>query len=90
MNKKHFSVPVIMQGEPGDDIVIGGGSGEGGSDAISAYNYHDWLNSIYAEDLIQDGEINEWDYVAWWENHNFSQEEWEILNPDMPWDEYFG
>lgn len=90
MSKKHFSIPVVMESSaPGDIIVIGGGSGEGGSDKVPAYSYHDWLLSVYAEDLFIDGVINEDDYAMWWESNGFSKEDWEELNPDLDWSDYF-
>ena len=90
MNSKKFTIPVIMeQATPGDVVVIGGGSGEVGSDPVQAYSYHDWLNTPYAEDIFIDGVINEDDYALWWESNGFSREDWEDLNPGLSWDDYF-
>lgn len=86
-----FDPFILLSGTPGDDVVIGGGTGQGGvTPPVSAMSYSDWLNSDWKEDLIQDGTINEDDYAVWWESWGFSKEAWESLNPDLPWDDYFG
>lgn len=74
---------------PTDVIVIGGGTGEGGSHEVPM-SFHDWLNSAWAEDFIMNDIIDEDDYAIWWENCGFSKEDWEDLNPDLDWDDYFG
>ncbi|MBQ6116869.1 MAG: hypothetical protein IJL08_06055 [Oscillospiraceae bacterium] len=92
MNKRTFIAPyIVLSGisSGGDDNVIGGGTGQGGSDAVPC-SYEAWLESVWKADLFLDGQINEDDYAMWWEGNGFSQEDWELLNPDLPWDDYFG
>ena len=93
MNKRQFIAPYILlsgTGLEGDDsgTVIGGGTGHGSTNAVPC-SFEAWLNSTWASDLIQNGTIDEYDFAAWWENNNFSQEDWEDLNPDLPWEDYF-
>ena len=75
--------------QPTDVIVIGGGTGEGASDAVPC-NFESWLDSAWADDLFQNGTIDEVDYAIWWESNGFTKEDWEDLNPDLPWEDYFG
>lgn len=75
----------------GDDTVIGGGSGQGGlTQPAAPMSYSDWLASVWKEDLIQDGTINEYDFAAWWEGWGFTKEAWDEYNPGLDWDIYFG
>ena len=76
---------------PTSDVVIGGGTGQGGLDTPTGpMSYSDWLASDWREDIILNGTIDEYDYAAWWESWEFSQEDWVRLNPSLPWDDYFG
>ncbi len=91
MSKKRFVLPYVALtvNDGGDVTIIGGGTGQGGSDAIPI-SYQAWLESTWAEDLVGEGNgIDENDYAVWWESNGFTQEDWEDLNPDLPWDEYF-
>jgi len=93
MSKRKFIAPYIILGVTGSDSggVIGGGSGQGGVERpTNPMSYAAWLESDWRDDLLIDGEINEDDYAMWWESWGFSQEDWENLNPDLPWDDYFG
>ena len=92
MAKKHgFNPFILLSGEPGNEVVIGGGTGQGGVDTpTSPMSYNDWLQADWAEDIILNGTIDEDDYAAWWESWEFSQADWVRLNPDMPWEDYFG
>ena len=73
----------------GGAVVIGGGSGQGSTDPINASpcSYAFWLEH-FAEDVIQNGTIDEYDFGAWWEGNGFTKEDWEELNPGLSWDEY--
>jgi hypothetical protein len=80
---------VILTGSEG--TVIGGGSGHGGlNQPASPMSFDDWKNSDWAEDLIQNGIIDEDDYAAWWESWSFTKDQWEYYNPNLPWEDYFG
>ncbi len=76
---------------PGNDVVIGGGTGQGTPDdemPVSPCSYSFWLEH-FGEDIIQGDGINEDDFALWWESNGFSQADWEELNPDLPWGDYF-
>ena len=93
MGKKFGFNPVVLTGiapqpTPTDEVVVGGGTGEGASDAVVC-NFKSWLDSAWAADLNNDTDIDELDYAAWWAGNNFSREDWEELNPDLPWEDYF-
>ncbi len=90
MSKKMFEIPFILKtaGSGGDGNVIGGGTGQGGSQAFPM-SFAEWLGSAWAEDLIQNGVIDEMDFATWWEGNGFSREDWEELNPDLSWEDYF-
>ena len=91
-NKFGFNPFIILSSNPGDDvIVIGGGTGEGGvTPPTSPMSYSAWLNSDWAEDIIENGTIDEYDYAAWWEAWGFTKGDWDDLNPSLDWDDYFG
>ena len=93
MNKRQFIAPfIVLSGglnDGGEGGVIGGGSGQGAL-IPEMLSYAEWLASDWAQDLFLDGEINEDDYALWWESSGFSQADWEQLNPDLPWEDYFG
>ncbi|MBR0136456.1 MAG: hypothetical protein IJM18_09645 [Clostridia bacterium] len=66
MSKKSFVLPTLLSmGGGGDGNVIGGGTGQSGSDAVPM-SFNSWLNSTFAGDLINDGTIDQNDYDAWW------------------------
>ena len=92
MSKNKFNLPIItftIEGG-GDETVIGGGSLQGGSGtSASQMAYSAWLASEYADDIILDDVINEYDYAAWWLANNWGQSDWERLNPGLPWADYF-
>ena len=89
MNKRSFIAPYIVLSGTDDTGVIGGGTGQGSTNPIPI-GYEAWLESIWKEDIIQNGTIDEDDYAAWWEANKFSEEDWRSLNPNLPWEEYFG
>ena len=86
MSRKAFTIPFILStgNNPGDDIVIGGGTGEGGSDPV-ACSYDAWLRSVWVYDYNGDGYDFD-DYCNWWldqyaQNPNaFSPEVWSEFN----------
>lgn len=94
--KQRFSPAFIMlsSSSGGDVIVIGDGSGEGADRPVPC-NFNSWKNSIWAEDTVgpdgaigEDGLVDEWDYGAWWSANDFSQEDWEEMNPGLDYDTY--
>ena len=92
MAKKSFVAPMILlNSEPGDDVVIGGGTGQGSPDGVPASpcSYSFWLDH-FKEDIIQDDIIDEYDFGTWWSSMGFSKDDWENLNPALSWDEYVG
>jgi hypothetical protein len=64
--------------EPGDDIVIGGGSGQSTTDPYPC-SYKDWL-TLFADDYDLDDDVDFDDYRTWWEENEFSEEEWDEYN----------
>lgn len=101
MRKKSFIKPNILlsagSGGPGSDI--GHGSGQGTTDLINPMSLAAWLDSDYAEDLIENDVIDFNDYVAWWGGmmelnpFAFSQEAWQNFGNDEiigDWDDFFG
>ena len=93
MSKRTFSLPVInFSGDDwgGEGGFVGGGSGQGGTGTnATPMSYTAWLASDYAEDVIQNDIIDEYDYAAWWMSNHFSQSDWEDLNPGLDWYDYF-
>ncbi len=94
MNKRRFIAPYIaLTGLDGGESggVIGGGSAQNGVPTpVEPMSYEAWLESDWAEDLIQNDTIDQWDYALWWESWGFSQEDWVRLNPGLDWDTYMG
>ncbi len=88
MSKRQFIAPYILL-SGGEGSQTGTGSGQGGSDPVPV-SFAAWLESVWRADIIADGTIDEEDYATWWESNGFSQEDWNQLNPDLPWDDYFG
>lgn len=86
MFKKKFKQPYIFGLTPGEDIVIGNGSGEDGfdPDQPNAVSFASWMEH-YAEDIDGSQEIDYQDYLIWWGSYDFTQEDWEDVNPDIPW-----
>ena len=87
-----FHPTIILSSSGGDGSVIGHGSGQGGvvlEDPVPC-SYEHWLTSDWKEDIISDGTIDEYDFAAWWESCEFSKEDWELLNPELDYDKYFG
>ena len=97
MSKRRFVLPyVTLSGgltDDGDVTVIGGGSGQSGVDPLttpSPCSFAYWKDSDWAEDLVGEGNgIDEYDFAAWWDGNEFTRQDWEKLNPDLPWDDYF-
>ena len=92
-NNKMFNPIIILAGEggltPTDEPVIGGGSAHGSYPATEPVSYADWKASSAAYDITLDEVIDEYDYARWWESYGFTREQWESLNPTLPWDTYF-
>lgn len=93
MMKKTFSIPFVLPLEgSGDDTVIGGGTGHGGSNPFPM-TFDEWKNSSFSIgcDISSDG-LDFQDYIYWWIDCNFSQEQWAEYNSiiwgdeDYSWD----
>ncbi len=92
MSKRRFIAPyIVLSGltPGGEGEVIGGGSAQGGQ-TPEMLSFEEWLASDWKQDLIMDGEIDAYDYGAWWESSGFTREQWEVINPDLDWEEYVG
>lgn len=87
--KHTWENPIILfQDEPGDDIVIGGGSGQSTTDPFPC-TYKEW-QTMFEEDYDLDEDIDFDDYGTWWADNGFSLADWNSINPDTPWDPAWG
>ena len=87
MAKRKFSQPlVILSTTPGDDVVIGGGTGQGTIDPYPC-SFGEW-QKLFEDDYLPDDTIDFNDYVQWWADNGFSLEDWEEYNPgvDFEWE----
>ena len=86
MAKKSFNKPRLYDGWGGEGSETGGGSG-GTSDDPTLVSFDDEWYEMYGEDYTNDGNINIDDYIAWWVNCGFDQDEdlWELMNPSIPY-----
>ena len=96
MAKRNIFNPFIFledtPGTPGDDVVVGGKTGQGGVE-VHAYpmSFGDWQNSEWVDDYILDGDINMDDYAVWWEFCGFTFQQWiDAGNTEEDWNTYFG
>ena len=82
-----FSPLILLGDKPGDDTVIGGGTGQGGvNPGVVRPSYDSWLNSDLAYDYYPAGEgIDIDDYACWWLDQGFTAEEFEAANPGRSW-----
>lgn len=94
---KMFMMPAVflttLPVEP-TPVVTGGGSGQGGvtpiTDAVPC-SYAYWLDHYANEDWDATGDgYDPYDFADWWTANNFTKEDWNELNPDLPWEDYFG
>lgn len=97
MSKRRFVIPYILLSgglnDGGEGGVIGGGTGQSGLDLPDAApcSYAAWVDSFFNDDLDHLGDgPDAYDFADWWMNCGFSRDDWETLNPDLPWDDYFG
>lgn len=75
----------------GDDTVIGGGTGQGALNPFPM-SYSDWKTSGFQEgyDFNQDGAFDLEEYAYWWDDCNFTYEQWIACgNTAEQWAEYF-
>ena len=85
MAKKKFASPFLILsglGDPGDDEVIGGGSGQSGQEAWLC-DFDDWC-IMFFEDVDGDTDIDEYDYYLWFKGLGGDDELFASLNPGMP------
>ncbi|GEM_PF-5206729 len=78
MSKKAFKLPYILGTgvTPTDDVVIGGGTGQSGTDPVPC-SYNAWLNSVWCGEYdLQEPSGTFDDYGTWWAENGFSMEEW--------------
>lgn len=76
MSKKFFMNPCVLAsiGGEGDIVIDIPGSGQGGQTAYEPMSYNDWLDDIF-EDYNYDEEVDEKDYVLWWQEMMSAQPE---------------
>ena len=92
MSKKTFRLPtVLMSGWGGDpeDPIIGGGTGQSGSDPY-AMSFSAWLASEFADDCapVTPGITME-DYGAWWVDSGLTEAQWlEVGNSADDWENF--
>ena len=88
MSKKWFYPILFSQDTPGDDIVIGGGTGQTTTDPYPC-SYDDWL-VLFSDDYDYDGDDTAGtrnDYRTWWEwmmedyPDKFNEDNWKEFNP---------
>ena len=89
-----FDPFILLSGgldDGGDSTVVGGGSGQSAVQPIEGAvpcNYGYWVEHYFNEslDVMGDGP-DIYDFMDWWSNNGLSMEDWEELNPDIPWEE---
>ena len=81
--KRMWKNPIIKPHfEPGDDVIVVGGTGQSSTDPF-ACSYSDW-QVLFADDYDLDDDIDFDDYGQWWADNGLSVEAWEELNPGIP------
>jgi hypothetical protein len=89
MAKKPGFRPLILgSSTPGDDVVIGTGSGQSTTDPYPC-TFADW-QTMFENDNNYDEQITIDDYGIWWANQGFSLEMWNYYNPGTPWNPVWG
>lgn len=93
MKKKTGFNPFILlsEVEPGDEIVTGGGTGEGSGNAF-AMPYTDWCSGgfWYAYDIRpQDGQPEREEYRLWWLDNQWSAALYQQMNGEA-WNDEWG
>lgn len=78
-----FKPSIILRdiGIPGDDVVIGGGTGQSTTDPFPC-SYAEW-QIMFIDDYDLDDDYDFDDYGQWWADNGFSLEDWVELNPDV-------
>lgn len=85
MSKKRFNAPFIFfEGDntPGDDVVIGGGTGQTTTDPFEC-TFAEW-QTLFADDYDLDDDVDFDDYGQWWADNGFSEDAWDEKNPGVP------
>ncbi len=92
MAKRIVFNPLILLGDtPGDDTVIGGGTGQGGVNPIGAApcNFSFWVNNYATSEWDATGDgYDYYDFGDWWRAQGFSESDWNELNPGYDFYEY--
>ncbi len=94
--KKAFAIPFILNSQGGTkDGVIGGGTGQSGSDPIgNAMSFTEWAQSNYWQTYDQDygngdGIADMAEYGMWWADCEFTYDQWiNAGNSQQDWEEF--
>ena len=79
MSKRGFKIPRILLSDWGGDVIETGLGTAGSTPDVMFCSWDEWLE-MYGDDLSGDGNINYLDYYQWWTSHEFTQEQWNLLN----------
>lgn len=81
MSKRGFKVPRILLNDWGGDVIeTETGLGTAGSTPdVMLCSWFEWLE-MFGEDLNGDGDFTYLDYYQWWTSHEFTEEQWILLN----------
>jgi hypothetical protein len=81
MAKTYFTFPKILFGGLGDigDATEPAQTGQGTTDPYPC-SFADWQH-LFGTDLNNDGNIDEDDYLIWWNNQNYTNDDWSRVNP---------
>ena len=91
MTQKRFVQPRVIypgygingMGPGGDDDDTGLGSGQTTTDPFEV-DFNDWMD-LFAKDLNNDEEVDEYDYYLWWVQQGFSEDAWNQFSGGLPW-----
>ena len=89
--KKGFNPFILLGDAPGDDNVIGGGTGQGAMNPFPM-GFSAWQTSGFQEDydLDQNGTFDFLEYTYWWKDCKFTYDQWKACgNSDADWETYF-
>lgn len=87
--KKAFTLPFVLMSpaEPEPTSVVGGGTGQGGTDPLATpMPFTAWQSSNYWQTYDQygndDGNADWEEFCMWWVDNEFTIDQWTALGPD--------